>query len=363
MSLVHNIALTLIKNVGARQARKLIKAFGDAERVFRASHQELMAVQGIGRKIAHAICTEDAQEKAEKQLAFIKKYHITVLFFTDEQYPKRLRHCDDAPVILYFKGKVNFNRQRIIGIVGTRKATNYGKAVCKKLIEALVPYEVIVISGLAYGIDIAAHTACVHFKIPTIGVLGHGLDRIYPRVHTGIARDMMDNGGLLTEFLPGTMPDKKNFPKRNRIIAGLCDALIVIEASAKGGALITADLANSYFREVFAFPGRATDGCSEGCNFLIKTHRAALITGIDDLVYQLGWESIVIAKEKNPAESSPDPDSSSQKVLAVLKDAILTIDEIIDKTGLPQSKLAMVLLELEIKGNILTSPGKCYQLR
>jgi len=362
MSLVHKIALTLIKNIGSRQAKKLLLAFGDAESVFSAKRSMLLKIEGIGEKIASAILNTDALIKAENQLAFINKHQIEVLFYTDANYPKRLRNCYDAPVLLYFKGQVNFNQKRIVSIVGTRKATAYGRELCKKLIEYLKPYDVVVVSGLAYGIDVAVHRDSLTLKIPTVGVLGHGLDRIYPPAHADVARKMITNGGLLTEFLPGTNPDKENFPKRNRIIAGLCDVLIVVEASSKGGALITADIANSYSRDVYAFPGRTNDEYSAGCNFLIKTNRAGLINHPKDLVYYLGWSDETIEKVKTQVQLPLNLTEMEQRLVNVLKDSAMDVDELSHKTNLPQSKLAMALLTLEMQGILITLPGKIYQL-
>ena len=362
MSLVHQIALTLIKNVGSRQAKKLLLALGDAESVFNANRAQLLEIEGIGDKIATCILSTDAVAKAEKQINFIKKHDIEVLFYTDINYPKRLRNCYDSPILLYFKGNVDFNHTRIVSIVGTRNATAYGKELCKKLVEMLVPHDVLIISGLAYGIDVTAHAESINCQIPTVGVLGHGLDRIYPLAHTAIARDMVAHGGLLAEFLPGTKPDKENFPKRNRIIAGLCDVLVVIEASSKGGALITADIANSYARDVYAFPGRTTDPYSEGCNFLIKTNRAGLINHPKDLIYNLAWEEVKPKKEEVQAQLPLNLTPLERKIVQVLKACEMGVDELSMKTSLSLSTLAMALLTLEMLGIIICLPGKRYQL-
>lgn len=362
MSLVHKIALTLIKNIGSRQARKLLNAFDTAESIFKAKKDELLKIEGIGAKIAASILNTDALVRAEKQLEFINKHKIEVLFYTDVNYPKRLRNCYDAPVLLYFKGNVNFNQKRVVSIVGTRNATAYGKELCKKLIEVLLPYDVLIISGLAYGIDVTAHKESLNFQIPTVGVLGHGLDRIYPPTHAEIARNMILDGGLLTEFLPGTTPDKENFPKRNRIIAGLCDVLVVVEASKKGGALITADIANSYFKDVYAFPGRTNDQYSEGCNFLIKTNRAGLINDPKDLIYYLGWEDERKEKTKVQVKLPLNLTETELLIVEVLKNNALDVDELSSKTNLSQSKLVMALLTLEMQGMVVMLPGKCYQL-
>ncbi len=362
MSLVHKIALTLIKNVGSRQAKKLLSTFGNPESVFTATKEALLKIEGIGEKIAGSILNTDALVKAESSLAFIKKNKIQVLFYTDDNYPKRLRNCYDAPILLYFKGTADFNHKRVVSVVGTRNATPYGKQLCKQLIETLSCHDVLVVSGLAYGIDVTAHQESLSANIPTVGVLGHGLDRIYPFAHTEIARKMISNGGLLTEFLPGTSPDKENFPKRNRIIAGLCDVLVVVEASSKGGALITADIANSYCRDVYAFPGRATDLYSAGCNFLIKTNRAGLINHPRDLIYYLAWDNERIEKKEIQVKLPLDLNEGERLIVASLKTEALDVDELCYLTKLSQSKLTMALLTLEIQGIIISLAGKRYQL-
>lgn len=362
MSLVHKIALTLIKNVGSRHAKNLLLAFGNAEAVFAAKKKELLKIDGIGEKIAGSILSTDALAKAKDYLSFITKHQIEVLFYTDDNYPKRLKNCDDAPVLLYFKGKANFNQNKVVSIVGTRNATSYGKELCKKLIEALLPYDVLIVSGLAYGIDVAAHKESLSLAIPTVGILGHGLDRIYPAAHKDIARKMVLNGGLLTEFLPSTLPDKENFPKRNRIIAGISDVTIVVEASIKGGALITAEIANSYHRDVYAFPGRTTDPYSEGCNFLIKTNRAGLINHPKDLIYYLGWDDQKVKKPEIQVQLPLHLSKAEQQIADVLQYQPLSIDELSLKTNVPQSKLTILLLTLEMQGVLMVLPGKLYKL-
>ncbi|MDQ7949967.1 MAG: DNA-processing protein DprA, partial [Pedobacter sp.] len=229
MSLVHQIALTMMKGVGPMLAKQLLNQFGSAEAVFAAKRHQILQIEGIGVKIAQRILQNNALEKAAAYLPFLKKHQIKILFYTDEGYPKRLRQCYDAPLILYYKGTIDLNHPKIISIVGTRNATAYGKLICRQLLEALSIEGVVVLSGLAYGIDATAHRESLNLGVPTIAVLGHGLDRIYPAAHRDLAQKMLQNGGLLTEFLPGTKPDRENFPKRNRIIAGLAVATIVVE--------------------------------------------------------------------------------------------------------------------------------------
>ena len=361
MSLVHKIALTLINSVGHVTAKNLLGHFGTAEQVFKANAKQLMVIPGVGPVTAAEIVHNNALKLAADQIKFLEKHKIEVLFFGDDNYPRRLMECFDAPILLYFRGSVDLNHPRIVSVVGTRKATDYGRYLCKQLAEVLASYDVLVVSGLAYGIDVAAHKESLHYNIPTVGVLAHGLDRIYPQLHHPIAQKMVYNGGLITEFPLHTNPDKENFPKRNRIIAGLADATIVVEATLKGGALITADIANSYDRDVYAFPGRVNDECSEGCNFLIKTSRAALINHAKDFIYYMGWDSVApkpVAQIQLPLGLSKE----EEQIAEILKIAPARIDELGIKLGINQSKLAMHLLNLEMQGILISLPGKVYKL-
>ncbi|KLT65551.1 DNA-processing protein DprA [Pedobacter sp. BMA] len=363
MSTLHKIALTFIKFIGPVSARSLLVHCGSAEQVFSASRKQLLKIPGIGERMVDAILNTDALKRAEKELAFVEKHGIEVLFYTDSNYPQRLKNCSDAPVLLYFKGTVNFNHSRIISIVGTRNATDYGKMLCKQLCEVLAPYNVLIISGLAYGVDVATHKECLRHHISTVGVLGHGLDRLYPQIHKSVSQKMVLNGGLLSEFPTQTNPDRQNFPKRNRIIAGIADATIVVEASIKGGALITAEIANSYHKDVYAFPGRTNDVFSEGCNFLIKTNRAALINHAKDLVYYLGWDDQLNETTQHTQMSLQiNLTANEQAVIAALSKGQLAIDELARVLNIQQSKLAIVILTLEMQGIIVSLPGKVYKL-
>lgn len=352
----------MIRNVGHVTAKQLLNRFITPEGIFKANKQELMQVPGVGALTAQYILGKEALVKAQEQLKFIAQYQVQVLFYTDDNYPSRLRNCEDAPVLLYYRGTANLNHPRIVSIVGTRMATNYGKLLCKQLAEVLAPYDVLIVSGLAYGIDVTSHQESLAHGMATVGVLAHGLDRMYPQVHGPLAKRMVLNGGLLTEFAPYTNPDKENFPKRNRIIAGIADVTIVVEAASKGGALITADIANSYHRDVYAFPGRSTDPYSEGCNFLIKTNRAGLISHAKDLPYFLGWEA-PLQKELPSLEELPEALCGVElQILKALKVSVLEIDELGRKLKLPQSELSLHLLNLEILGRLISLPGKRYQL-
>ena len=362
MSIIHQIGLTLIPGVGQVTARNLLLHFGSAEAIFKAKTKDLLAVNGVGTITAAQITGSKVLHLAEDQVKFIEKQHIQVLFFNEENYPRRLRECNDAPVLLYYKGTADLNHPRIISVVGTRSATAYGRQLCAALAESLKSYDVMIVSGLAYGIDITAHKESLKNNIPTVGVLGHGLDRVYPYHHQKIAQEMLQNGGLITEFPLNTVPDRENFPKRNRIIAGIADATLVVEATVKGGALITADIANSYNRDVFAFPGRVKDEFSQGCNFLIKTNRAALINQPLDLAYFMGWEEVSPSKTALQTQLPFGLSTEEMKILEVLKAAPSLVDEISSKTSIPQSKLAIHLLNLEMQGMLMGLPGKMYRI-
>lgn len=361
MSLIHKVALTLINSVGHVTAKNLLGQFGSAEAVFKANRKQLLEVPGIGAVTAEEILASNALQLAEAQLKFTERHDIQTMFFGDDNYPRRLMECFDAPVLLYYKGNADLNHPRVVSIVGTRNATAYGKYLCRQLAEVLAGYDVLIVSGLAYGIDVTAHKESLAFNIPTIGVLAHGLDRVYPQIHHNIAKKMAEEGGLITEFPLNTNPDRENFPKRNRIIAGVADAIVVVEATIKGGALITADIANSYNRDVFAFPGRVMDEFSEGCNFLVKTNRAALINHAKDLVYYLGWDNAAPAV-KTQIQLPIGLTVEEQCIVELLRSSSSRIDELSVNSGIPQSKLAMHLLNLEMQGILVSLPGKVYRL-
>lgn len=363
MSLLHQIALTLIPGVGIINARNLLSYCGSAEEVFNSKQSSLTNIPGIGTKTAAAIRHHAGFERAEKEIRFIEKYKIKTYFISDKIYPARLKNCADAPLLLYFKGDADLNAAKVISVVGTRNATDYGKELCRQLIADLQVHNPLIVSGLAYGIDSMVHKECIKNKVHTVGVLGHGLDRIYPALHRSLAEKMLACGGLLTEFPSETNPDRENFPKRNRIIAGLADATIVIEASIKGGALITAELANSYNRDVFAYPGRLHDEFSAGCNFLIKTNRANLISGVADLEYLLGWTEIK-AKQNKPQLSLMLNLTADEKKIADLlnENGGLAIDELAIHSQMAQSKLAVTILGMEMQGIVISLPGKVYKM-
>lgn len=364
MSLLHQIALTCIPEVGDVTARNLLSYCGTAEEIFKSKKSHLEKIPGIGPKIACQVGSFGSFDRAEREIKFIDKYKIKPYFITDDHYPKRLRNCFDAPILLYFKGEADFNSGKVISVVGTRSATEYGKELCKQLIADLKVHNPLIASGLAYGIDSMAHKECLKNSITTVGVLGHGLDRIYPAQNRGLAEKMLDCGGLISEFTSETIPSRENFPKRNRIIAGMADATIVVEASTKGGALITAEIANSYNRDVFAFPGKVTDEYSAGCNYLIRTNRANLMSKVSDLEYLMGWTTNVATENIQPQLSLMLDLSTDEKHLVdVLQErGSVAIDELALLCQFPQSRLAVTILGLEMQGIIIGLPGKVYKM-
>jgi len=360
--LLYQIALVLIPGIGDVLGKKLVTMCGSAEAVFREPKRILRKVQGIGEVLSHAVGNKEILNRAEQEMNFISRYRITPLFFQDPGYPRRLSHCIDSPVMLFYKGVADLNSERVMGVVGTRSATRYGKGICRELVKGLASHNPLVVSGLAYGIDSYAHRAALEAALPTIAVLGHGLDRIYPYANTSLAEKMLSSGGLLTEFLSGTNPDRENFPKRNRIIAGLCDALIVVEAARKGGALITAGIANSYNRDVFATPGRVGDTCSEGANHLIRNNQAHLLQSYHDVEYIMGWREADL-KPVRQRKIFIELTSEEELVTEYLeKEKQSGIDDIMLHTGLTPGKVSAVLLNLEFEGIIKGLPGKIYQM-
>jgi len=356
------IALTMIPGIGPVISKKLVLHCGSAEAVFREKKKLLETIPGIGKITARLIADRDCRKKAEEELARIEKSGIRMLYFTESGYPSRLRHCYDSPPLLYYKGPADLNAKRIVSIIGTRNITDYGTQLCEKLVADLRQYNVIIVSGLAYGVDICAHRASLEQGISTVGVLAHGLDEIYPRVHAGTAKKMISQGGLLTDFPCGTNPDRENFPQRNRIVAGLSDAVIVVESGEKGGSMITAEFAMNYNRDVFAFPGRIGDAASAGCHKLIKKHKAALIDSADDVAYAMGWEKPDAASQTVQA-SIPLFSGEEEKVVATMRGmGNVHIDEICLMAELSPGKTAAILLNLEFAGVVKSLPGKMFRL-
>ena len=361
--LKYQIALTLIPGIGSIAAKKLIAYCGGAEAVFKQKKSHLLKIPSIGEKVATTILSSDYIEAAEKEMEFMERNSIEAHYYLSKSYPQRLLHCEDGPIILYAKGNMNLNPDRVISIVGTRKATVKGKDFCNQLIDDLSVYNPTIVSGLAYGIDITAHKAALKNNLSTIGVLACGLDEIYPKSHFSTVEKMKYNGGVVSDYKSNTKLFPAQFAERNRIVAGMADAIIVIESSEKGGSLITADLGNDYNRDVFAVPGRPSDSQSTGCNRLIKQNKAALIESAKDIEYIMGWEK----KEKSVNKQTQlfvELSSGEQNIFDLLKQGEKkSIDEISLSTHLPMSQTASILLSLEFKGVVRSLPGKMYELK
>ena len=308
----------------------------------------------------------EAFKRAEEELLFAERNNIQCITYNDEQYPSRLKECQDAPLALFYRGNASLNALRVVGVVGTRHATPYGEEICRNFMEELATAcpDTLVVSGLAYGIDIHAHRAALQHKLPTVGVLAHGLDRIYPSAHRETAVKMMDNGGLLTEFMSGTNPDRQNFVKRNRIVAGMCDAVVVVESAAKGGALITAELAESYHRDCFAFPGKVTDTYSAGCNRLIQNNRASLILSAEDFIRSMGWNHLSLKTKHVQRQLFPDLNDEEKKIVEAIEKAGngIQINTLVVETNIPIHQISTLLFELEMKGVIQVLAGGMYKL-
>ena len=362
-----SIALTQIPGIGHIWAKKLLDGVGNAVDVFRYRKELPDRLPGVNSRVVEALDCPQALSRATQEFEFAEKNHISCLAFTDERYPSRLRECDDAPVVLFFKGAADLNSLRVINMVGTRNATDYGKQLCASFLrdlKILCP-DVLVVSGLAYGIDIHAHRAALVNDLSTVGVLAHGLDRIYPSVHRKTAVDMLQKGGLLTEFLTGTNPDKHNFISRNRIVAGMSDATIVVESASKGGSLITADIAESYHRDCFAFPGRTMDASSIGCNQLIRDNKAALLLSAEDFVKAMGWGASPVFSKTESIQRSLflELSEEEQQVVSILdKQGDQQINTLVVKADIPVHKMNAILFELEMKGVIRVLAGGMYQL-
>jgi DNA processing protein len=364
-SLRYKIGIGLIPKIGPVLTKRLVAYCGSAESVFREKKAALAKIPGIGETLVDHILRHKDLDAADAEIDFIQQHQITTLFYLDPDYPERLRQCEDAPILLYSKGNTPLNRNKVISIVGTRNPTDYGRSVTRELVESLAAEypDILVVSGLAYGIDICAHKSALKSNLDTLAVLGHGLSFLYPSAHREAARQITDKGALVTEFRHDEKPEAVNFVKRNRIIAGLADATIVMESGEKGGALITADIANSYHRDVFAFPGRVTDKCSTGCNRLIKTNRAALIESLRDLEYLMGWQRTGKIAGPVQKELFIELGNEEKQLMELLRhECNLTIDQLALLGNMQISKVSGMLLNLEFKGLVKCLPGRVYQL-
>ncbi len=356
------LRLQAIPNMGEISARKLIRQCGSARGVFREKLGALLKIKGIGTTMTRHLYDSLYLRLAEREYRFITDRGIDVIPFSDIRYPQYLNHCPDAPLLLFSRGNISLTEQRIISIVGTRNMTRQGGEFCRKLVEELRPLNPVIVSGFAYGVDICVHKAALEFGLQTIACLAHGLNQIYPRPHERYCRAMEENGGFLTEFWSDSKPEKNNFLKRNRIIAGMSTATVVIESGERGGSLVTAEMANGYNREVFAVPGRPGDQFSEGTNRLIKTQRAHLLTSAADLIYHLNWDLEEPAPIGIQKQLFVQMDETEQEIFSQLKkEGRSKLDDIAMRSGLPAGKTASALLSLEMKGAVRPLPGKFFE--
>ena len=364
ISLKHKIALGLIPGIGDINARKLVAHFGNVESIFHESYRNLTRIPGIGSGLAKYISDRSYLETADKEAEYVTKHNIRTFFYLDADYPLGLREGDVAPLVFFYKGTFDLNAAKILSVVGTRSATTAGKEICEKIISGLAAGhpDLVIVSGLAYGIDITSHKAALSNNLQTVGVLAHGFKTIYPSIHRSAAEAMVKNGALVTDFLSDALPERNNFIKRNRVIAGLSDATLVVQSGIKGGALITSDIASSYNRDVFAVPGRPEDQYSAGCNSLIKNNKAALIENSDDIEYSLDWRP---EKSRPPVQRTlfSELSETEKSVYELLSgESELTIDSICRSLDMPVFKLSSLLLQMEFKGLIKCYPGNLYRI-
>ncbi len=360
----YQLALKYIHGIGSKTSKDLLSYCGSAEAIFKATKGKLAKIPGFGEISAAVVIKHRklALIKAEKELLAMEGRNVNLTFFTDDDYPRRLRHLYDSPPLLYYRGQNNFNQGKVISIVGTRKATDYGKEVVQDLVAGLAKFKPVIVSGLAYGIDIEAHRAALGNQLPTWAIIAGGLNKIYPPSHQKYLPTILKTGSLVTEYPLDTEPVATHFPERNRIIAGISDVTIVVEAAVKGGALITAEIANSYNKDVFAVPGSVTSQFSEGCNNLIKDNKAHLLTSADDIPNLLRWD----AEEQSSSAAVMDLESFSKEevaVLQLLQSEAMQIDELSWRLNVPVNNLASILLNLEFQGVLNSLPGKKYKLK
>ncbi len=361
--LLSALRLQKCKAIGDILAKKLIVTVGDIEQVFNEKAATLLKINGIGSHVVKHLFDKKNIIYAEQELLLIKKNKIEYSYFLEDDYPKYLQNCIDSPILFFKDGNINLNSDKIISIVGTRNMSSYGKDFCNKLIEDLAIYNPIIVSGFAYGVDICAHKAAIKNNLQTIAVLAHGFNQIYPKVHKKYINQVNENGGFLTEFWHEEQPLRENFLKRNRIVAGISKATIVIESAEKGGSLVTADIANSYDKDVFALPGRATDIYSKGCNSLIKKNRASLLTSSSDIVTMLNWDIKEQPKKIIQKQLFVELNPNEQNIYDyLLKNNKQTLDVIAIECNIPLYQLSSILLQMELKGVTKPLPGKMFEI-
>ncbi|PIV95744.1 MAG: DNA-protecting protein DprA [Flavobacteriaceae bacterium CG_4_10_14_3_um_filter_31_253] len=352
------------KAIGDILAKKLIVAVGDIEQLFNEKPASLQKINGIGSFAIQHLFDKQNIKLAEQELDFIEKNNYEVVYFLEDDFPKNLLQCIDSPFVMFKDGNINLKNDKILSIVGTRNMSTYGKDFCEQLIEELAVYNPIIVSGFAYGVDICAHKAAIKNNLQTIGVLAHGFEQMYPKVHKKYVRQVMENGGFFTEFGFEENPLRENFLKRNRIVAGISEATIIIESADKGGSLVTADIANSYDRDVFALPGRTNDIYSKGCNNLIKNNKAILLTSSSDIVKMLNWDVVTKPKKLIQQELFITLSDQEQMIYNHLKEnGKQMLDLIAIDCNIPLFQLSSVLLQMELKGIIKSLPGKMFELQ
>ena len=356
------LALQKANGIGDITAKKLLQTCGSAEAIFKEKPARLEKIYGIGKTTLAGLKDQSLLRDSEKEFNFCIKNQIEIRSFLDKNYPEKLKHCPDGPILLFLKGNVQFEEKKIISIIGTRMMTNYGKSFLQEFMADIKQYDPLIVSGLAYGVDVHAHKLAMKHSLQTVAVLAHGLDTIYPKVHQKYALQLQENGGVLSDFWSKTNPDRENFIKRNRIVAGISEASIVIESAKKGGSLITADIANSYNRDVFAVPGRSKDIFSQGCNDLIKYNKAALLTSVKDLEYFLNWKLQHVPPKTIQKKLFIELSDTEQIICKFLQEnGKQSIDLISLHCQIPVFKAAPVLLDLELKGAVRPLPGKMFE--
>lgn len=360
--LLYILALQRVKGIGDINAKKLISHCGSAKNVLLEKKRNLEKINGIGSFTIQHLFDETNLKEAEKELQYIQENKIETFYFEGKNYPEKLKHCIDAPILLFKEGNFNLENRPIISIVGTRKITSYGRDFCEKLISDLKEYDPIIVSGFAYGVDICAHKAAIKNELTTIGVLAHGFEEIYPKTHKKYISEINENGGFLTDFWHNDELIRENFLKRNRIVAGISEATIIIESADKGGSLVTADIANSYSRDVFAVPGRSTDNFSKGCNDLIKRNKAAILTSANDLVEMLNWNLETKKDTVIQKQLFVELDEKEQLIYDFLiEQGKQLLDTISLSCKLPIYQVTTILFNLEMKGVVKPLPGKLFE--
>ena len=355
--------MTFMNKVGPIKAKQLLQFGITPEQIIEENSKKLSKITGIKTTIFDKMNRKEALSKAIEASKKNKKLGVRPIYFEDLEYPRRLKNCADAPLVIYQKGELDLNQSKIISMVGTRNATAYGNEICREFIKSIKDQNITVVSGLAHGIDAVVHRSCVEFNVPTIGVLGHGLDIIYPSTHRELADKMLKQGSLISEFVPGVKPDRENFPKRNRIVAGMTDATVVVESKIRGGSLITANLANDYNKDVFAFPGSVHMETSRGCNHLIASQKAHLIQNSDDFLRLIGWKKKNIESGSIQKQLFLEFTNQQKKILALIQQqSQIQLDVLSIKLALPISTLNQELFSLEMDGVIRTMPGKVYTM-